>query len=116
MLRRSSRLSSYECGPENDLDRESAKIGRKDVTLEFCRKLPKVELHAHLHGSIRDETLLDLMRENSRKGMKGFKGQKANIELEKMRVELKEERTLAQCFKLFSLIHSLVASLDIVTR
>ncbi len=26
-------------------------------TLEFCRQLPKVELHAHLNGCVRDETL-----------------------------------------------------------
>jgi adenosine deaminase len=25
--------------------------------LEFCQALPKIELHAHLNGSIRDATL-----------------------------------------------------------
>lgn len=26
----------------------------------FCRQLPKVELHAHLNGSIRDDTIKEL--------------------------------------------------------
>ena len=30
------------------------------VSLEFCRKMPKVELHVHLEGSIRPETVLKL--------------------------------------------------------
>ena len=28
---------------------------------QFCRKLPKVELHAHLNGSCRDSTLKELV-------------------------------------------------------
>ena len=27
----------------------------------FCQELPKVELHAHLHGSVRMNTLLELV-------------------------------------------------------
>ncbi len=30
------------------------------VSLDFCRKMPKVELHVHLEGSIRPETVLKL--------------------------------------------------------
>ena len=31
-------------------------------TLEFCRALRKIELHAHINGCIRDETLNELCR------------------------------------------------------
>ena len=30
--------------------------------LAFCRALPKIELHAHINGCIRDETLNELCR------------------------------------------------------
>jgi hypothetical protein len=32
--------------------------------LEFCRRLPKAELHAHLNGCIRPATLAELARES----------------------------------------------------
>ena len=31
----------------------------------FCKRLPKVELHAHLNGSIRESTLVELARERN---------------------------------------------------
>lgn len=30
--------------------------------LDFCQRLPKVELHAHLNGCVRESTLLELAR------------------------------------------------------
>lgn len=33
--------------------------------LEFCRAMPKVELHVHLEGSIRPETVLSLAKKNN---------------------------------------------------
>jgi len=76
------------------------------VDLEFCKKLEKAELHAHLHGSIRDSTLIDLMRERG----------DDEATLSQMRTELGEERTLSQCFKIFSMIHKLVTSCHHITR
>lgn len=34
------------------------------ITLDFCRAMPKVELHVHLEGSIRPETVLALAEKN----------------------------------------------------
>src|SRR5688572_16120586 len=36
------------------------------VTRELLKKLPKTDLHVHLDGSLRPETLLDLAREQGR--------------------------------------------------
>jgi hypothetical protein len=33
-----------------------------EATLAFCRALPKIELHAHINGCIRDATLNELCR------------------------------------------------------
>jgi len=79
--------------------------GKEDpsVNLEWVIKLPKVELHAHLSGSIRQNTLLELVREQ------GFTAVEE-------RSVIATERTLSQCFTLFSVIHRVVNSRTILTR
>mmetsp|Transcript_20890 Transcript_20890/g.40961 ORF Transcript_20890/g.40961 Transcript_20890/m.40961 type:complete len:342 (+) Transcript_20890:438-1463(+) len=58
----------------------------EEELLQFIRNLPKAELHAHLHGSVREETLREL-------GCEGF---------------VAKGRTLQECFDLFGTIHNAV--------
>ncbi|XP_043696057.1 N6-mAMP deaminase isoform X1 [Telopea speciosissima] len=70
--------------------------------------LPKIELHAHLNGSIRNSTLLELARVLGDKGVLVF----ADVE----HVIMKDDRSLPECFKLFDLIHILTTDHATVTR
>lgn len=63
----------------------------------FCRALPKVELHAHIHGCVRPATLAELLQEQAR--LTGCEPRR-----------LPEGRSLDQCFEMFDLIHQVVVS------
>ncbi|KAL5726843.1 adenosine deaminase [Ranunculus cassubicifolius] len=76
--------------------------------MEWCLKQPKIELHAHLNGSIRDSTLLELAKVLGEKGAVVF----ADVE----HVIMKNDRSLVECFKLFDLIHLLTTDHETVTR
>ena len=60
--------------------------------------LPKIELHAHLHGSIRMATILEL-------------AEARNID-----VDSDAKLTLDHCFKLFGSVHKVISTVDIVKR
>lgn len=62
---------------------------------EFCKSLPKIELHAHLNGSLSTETLASLGTLQS------------NVqEYQKLTTILtKTHRTLDECFQLFNVAH-----------
>ncbi|CAN1811027.1 N6-mAMP deaminase [Linum perenne] len=70
--------------------------------------LPKVELHAHLNGSVRASTLLELARNLGEKGCIAF----SDVE----HVILKGDRSTREVFKLFDLIHVLTTDHKTVTR
>ena len=74
--------------------------------LSFCRRLPKVELHAHLHGSIPQSTLAELVQAKN-----ALRPVKERIELPPA-----ENRTLEDCFRIFDAIHAVVDSIDVVRR
>ncbi|MED6146342.1 hypothetical protein PIB30_033546 [Stylosanthes scabra] len=76
--------------------------------MEWWMSMPKVELHAHLNGSIRDSTLLELARALGDKGLIDF----PQVE----HVILKNDRSLTEVFKLFDVIHILTTDHMTVTR
>ncbi|KAL1196383.1 N6-mAMP deaminase [Cardamine amara subsp. amara] len=76
--------------------------------MEWINSLPKIELHAHLNGSIRDSTLLELARVLGEKGVIVF----ADFE----NVIRKNDRSLAEVFHLFDLIHKITTDHKTVTR
>uniref|UniRef100_A0ACD5YCK5 Uncharacterized protein n=1 Tax=Avena sativa TaxID=4498 RepID=A0ACD5YCK5_AVESA len=75
---------------------------------EWCVALPKVELHAHLNGSVRNSTLLELAKQLGDKGVIVFEDFKDVI--------MKNSRSRPECFKLFDLFHVLTTDHDTVTR
>ncbi|CAI9087784.1 OLC1v1021954C1 [Oldenlandia corymbosa var. corymbosa] len=82
---------------------------RSDSTAgNWWQMMPKVELHAHLNGSIRDTTLLELARELGEKGSIVF----SDVE----QVIMKNDRSLREVFKLFDLIHLITTDHKTVTR
>lgn len=76
--------------------------------MDWWVSMPKVELHAHLNGSIRHSTLLELAQALGEKGVVDFS------ELE--HVILKKDRSLREVFELFDLIHHITTDHMTVTR
>ena len=52
------RTKGRERKREGERERERERESEAERNMEWCVSLPKVELHAHLNGSIRDSTLL----------------------------------------------------------
>ncbi|XP_051124730.1 N6-mAMP deaminase [Andrographis paniculata] len=78
------------------------------MDMEWYASMPKIELHAHLNGSIRDSTLLELARGLGEKGDIVF----SDVE----QVIMKNDRSLSEVFKLFDLIHIITTDHETVTR
>mmetsp|Transcript_4154 Transcript_4154/g.8665 ORF Transcript_4154/g.8665 Transcript_4154/m.8665 type:complete len:403 (-) Transcript_4154:112-1320(-) len=69
----------------------------------FCTHSPKVELHAHLHGSIRPATLRDLCLSHGVSPPRSPRRERPR-------------RSLRECFEIFSVIHSAVITRDDLRR
>ncbi|CAH0517902.1 unnamed protein product [Peronospora belbahrii] len=69
----------------------------------YCRALPKVELHAHIHGSIRPSTLQELLDDEA-------------VLTTSELLRIPKKRSLDECFKMFELIHHLVVSRCVLRR
>ena len=84
----------------------STAVWAKPVNLAFVHKLPKIELHAHIGGSIRDATLLELINSSTNTAQN----------YPDLQVLQSDQRSLSDCFQLFDAIHDLVSSLAILKR
>ena len=74
---------------------------------DFCRSMPKVELHAHLNGSISPSTIQKLLLRHGGSG--GLQNDATAVpEVWKSTIAKGEKRTLEDCFAMFKMIHTLV--------
>jgi len=78
----------------------------EDIDNTFCKNLPKVELHAHLGGSLCGDTIKKLV------------SQRPNINDSAITVAIEKgaQRTMHECFDMFSVIHSVVDSAQVITE
>lgn len=75
---------------------------RRHLIQRLCKLLPKVELHAHLHGCARLSTIAALAP--------------ANVDTSALRVGVDDDRSLSACFAIFAAIHKTVTNLPAVQR
>ena len=80
---------------------ETTRIARLETFLRLC---PKVELHAHLHGSIRMETLTELCKSRGISPPSILSSSSAH------------NRDLSSCFAIFDAIHKAVDSVAVLRR
>lgn len=76
----------------------------------FCRELPKIELHAHLNGSLSENTLRELKTLHLANGEKD----KTNVFIDDFHIKIGDSRSLSDCFRAFSIAHSLTNSVEAV--
>ena len=76
---------------------------------EFCRRIPKVELHAHINGSLSKATVRKLIQ------MKAAKGELRDEISEQMTSIVDgSQKTLAECFDIFRVVHQIVDSAEAI--
>jgi adenosine deaminase len=85
---------------------------------QFCKLLPKIELHAHLNGSIRESTLVELARERSVSlPVKLLKHEAEHHDPDKEALFFNTKpRSLEECFEIFGYIPSCVNDVAALKR
>ena len=73
-----------------------------NMSCTFCYDMPKIELHAHLNGSLSQKTLMHLIKNKPH----------TNVNSAESVIMKGGQRTMAEGFELFRLIHKLVDSSD----
>lgn len=69
---------------------------------ETCILMPKIELHAHLTGSVRINTVLELLD--------------SQIDKEAFSFLANKQKSLKECFSMFDFIYKTTKSLDVISR
>ncbi|XP_047519254.1 adenosine deaminase-like protein [Pieris napi] len=70
---------------------------------KLCPEMPKVELHAHLNGSLSRSTLLELKRFNADNGVTDT----SDAFLDEFQIGAGDTRNLSDCFQVFNIAHRL---------
>ena len=81
----------------------------------FCKHLPKIELHAHLNGSIREHTLAELAAERNVSLPEKFlihENEHHDADKEALLFNNKP-RSLKDCFDIFAVIPKCVNDLEV---
>ncbi|XP_066965205.1 adenosine deaminase-like protein isoform X4 [Macrobrachium rosenbergii] len=79
----------------------------------YCKMLPKIELHAHLNGSLSDTTILRLLQDKRSAGVVNLPDSAEVV------IKRGHNRTLEDCFTVFGILHCLtdsVSAIETITR
>jgi len=85
-------------------------------TKQWLTECPKIELHAHLHGSIRMSTLANLYEQASNDATLKHIIKPEENPKEKIQSILKEHKSFNEVFALFEVIHRVVCSENALVR
>lgn len=102
---------------------DSNRSSRLDATTAYLRQFPKIELHAHLNGSIRESTLFDLAKERDIQLNSDFfdtslhqLSNSAVKATQSASIYNKRHRSLSKCFDIFTEIGKVIVDLEAIER
>lgn len=82
----------------------AARRRRARAMRRLCYALPKAELHVHLHGCARPDTVLDLSRDCG------------GCSCDELQILKRGGRSLSECFVVFDVLHRAIRTRDAVAR
>ncbi|XP_073242909.1 N6-Methyl-AMP deaminase-like isoform X2 [Porites lutea] len=89
---------------------DSGKTAEERIPFNYFKKIPKIELHAHINGSISSETIKKLIQRKSTKE----KGQNNVVSQWETTILKGDEKNLDECFKMWDFIYPLVDDTEAV--